>query len=60
MKRIEEEMKRFVLNINGRLVYYKGLILDETDDYYSINEVKLGNMQVFKKNIVIIRGCSDE
>lgn len=51
---------RFVLNINGNLMYYTGVVLYENSDFYTIDEVKLGNIQIFKRNLVIRRVLENE
>lgn len=51
---------RFVLNVGGKLQYYSGMITHEDNQYYTIQESRLGEIQILKSNIVIRRRLEDE
>ena len=58
---MEEKKKiRFVLSITGRLVYYKGYILEQNEQIYVIDEHKHGKISILKQNIIAMRDLEDE
>lgn len=47
-----EKRYRFVLSVGGKLTYYRGEILKENKECYTINESVLGVIDILKSNVL--------
>jgi len=45
----------FCLEIGGRTIFYKGLIIEITDNFYKINDYKNGEMLINKASVITMR-----
>ena len=55
MERKNKENYRFVLRVGGELIYYSGSVVEEDSQYITIDEIRLGRIQLPKYNLVTRR-----
>lgn len=49
------KIKKFFIENSGRSFVYTGEVLSENENFYTINDKKLGNISLNKKNVVMIQ-----
>lgn len=47
--------KTFCVSIGDKIFYYSGNLIEETGEYVVLDDIKVGRLKLFKKNVVWIK-----
>lgn len=60
MTEIRKQKYRWVVNFNGTPYYYTGELQSETKDFYIINDVRNGLVEISKDKVIVRRPLEEE